>query len=143
MNQVSQPDSEPPAAPLEEQQAGGASKKPAPAKEKVMKAGAAKKTAQSAAQRAAQPAVQCIDSSVVVDDREKLISAALTSSPAKGSNSKRSSTSSRNESTLPSTKPVSRESQAGKRSNLGTQKSLECSATFSDRFSKKNATKSK
>ena len=142
MNQASQPDSEPPAVPLEEQPAGASSKKLVPAKKKVAKAGAAKKTAQPATQQAAQPAVQCIDSSVVGNTGE-LISTAVTSSPAKGSHSKRSSLSSRKESTVPSTKPVSKESQAGQRSNLVPRKNLECSTTFSDIYSKKNATKSK
>ena len=146
MNQVSHPDSELPVAPLEEQQADASSKKSVPAKKKVVKiglSGAVNQTAQPAAQQSVQPAVQCIDSSVVGNAGDKLFSTAVTNSPANGPHSKRSSTSSRKESTVPSTKPVSKESQAGQRSNPVTRKNLECSTTSSDIFSKKNATTSK
>ncbi len=108
-----------------------------------MKTGAAKKAAKPAAKADAQPVAKinaCINSSIVGNAGEKPISTALTKSPAKGPHSKRSSPSFGNESTVPSTKPVSKESQAGKRSNLVPLKSLEGSMTFLNKFSKENAT---
>ena len=83
------------------------------------------------------------DNSVVVNAGEELISKAP---PNKAqlplsSSKKLDSPSFGNESTVPSTISVSKEAQAGKRSNLGTRKSRACSATFSNTFSEKNATK--
>ena len=81
------------------------------------------------------------DNSVVVNAGEELISKAP---PNKAqlplsSSKKLDSPSFGNESTVPSTKSASKEAQAGKRSNLDTRKSLECTATFSNEFSKRDA----
>ena len=126
-------------------------RKSAPGKKTEVKTGAAKKAAKPVFQPAEQPPAQpdaepaaqynaCINSSVVGNTGGKLISTALPKSSAKGPLSMRSSPSFGNESTMPSTKPVSKESQARKRSNLDPLQSLEGSVTFSNKFSTRNAT---
>ena len=136
--QAAQPAARPAARP-----AAGRAERPVP------QPAAQQPAAQSAKQQAAeQPAAfvlqrdvhynTCNDNSVVDNEVEQLITKADNAQLPLSSSERPGSPSSRNESTVPSKKSVSREAQAGKRSSPD-RKSRKCSSIFSNEFSEKDA----